>query len=97
METEITVECAAELIATHAKPVGTETIPAIESHGRVLAADVKAPIDQPPWPRSPLDGYAFRAEDSAGATKETPVSLRIVDRVYAGGWSDIKINPKVSI
>lgn len=84
METGISVERAIELIQTHTNPVGTERIPAIKAHGRVLAADVKSPIDQPPWPRSPLDGYAMRSED----TKTAPVKLRVVDTVYAGGWSE---------
>lgn len=82
METGITVERAIELIQTYTNPVGTEQIPATKAHGRVLAADVKSPLDQPPWPRSPLDGYALRSED----TKTAPVKLKVVDTVYAGGW-----------
>ena len=88
METGISVERAIELIEQYTKPVGTETVPATRAHGRVLAQDVCAPIDQPPWPRSPLDGYALRAQDSAGASRETPVTLRVIDTIYAGGWSE---------
>ncbi len=84
METGISVERAIELIHAYTNPVGTEQIPAIKAHGRVLAADVRSPMDQPPWPRSPLDGYALRSED----TKTVPVKLKVVDTIYAGGWSD---------
>lgn len=52
--------------------------------GRVLAADVVSAMDQPPFPRSPLDGYAFIAGDSAGASKEAPAVLKVIDKVFAG-------------
>ena len=91
METGISVERAIELIEQHTIPVGTERIAATRAHGRILAEDVCAPIDQPPWPRSPLDGYALRAADSTGASKDAPVTLRVVDTVYAGGWSDVTV------
>ena len=84
METGISVERAIELIHAYTNSVGMEQIPAIKAHGRVLAADVKSPMDQPPWPRSPLDGYALRSKD----TKTVPVKLKVVDTIYAGGWSD---------
>ena len=93
METGISVERAIALIEQYTKPVVTERIAATKAHGRVLAEDVTAPIDQPPWPRSPLDGYALRAEDSVGASRDTPVSLRVIDTVYAGGWSEKNVNP----
>ena len=89
----MSVERAIELIASRVQPLPVERVSACAAHGRVLAQDVLAPIDQPPWPRSPLDGYAFRAEDSAGASRENPVSLRVVDTVYAGGWSEAKVGP----
>lgn len=93
MEQSISVERAVELINMNSKPVGIETIPASQAAGRVLAEDIAAPMDQPPWPRSPLDGYALRAADSAGASVTTPVSLRVVDTIYAGGWSEVTVGP----
>ena len=93
MEQAISVERAVELITNHTKPVETERVPAISTIGRVIAENVCSPMDQPPWPRSPLDGYALRAADSIGASKATPVSLRVVDTVFAGGWSDVTVGP----
>ena len=77
MEESISLERAVELITGSAAPLGSEEITPSDSLGRVLARDVFAPIDQPPFPRSPLDGYAFRAADSAGASQDTPAVLKI--------------------
>ena len=46
----------------------TERVSLADALGRVLAEDVTAERDQPPFPRSPLDGYAVRAADVAGAS-----------------------------
>ena len=69
----------------------TETIPVDEAPGRVLAQEIYAPIDQPPFPRSPLDGYALRSADTEGASRETPVSLRVIDEVFAGGFCESRV------
>jgi Molybdopterin biosynthesis enzyme len=47
--------------------VGSEIVPLSEAAGRVLAAPVTAPVDQPPFPSSAMDGYAV-ASASAGET-----------------------------
>ena len=62
-----------------------------EAPGRVLAQEIYAPIDQPPFPRSPLDGYALRSADTEGASRETPVSLRVIDEVFAGGFCESRV------
>ncbi|MFP7672791.1 gephyrin-like molybdotransferase Glp [Marivita sp. S0852] len=41
-----------------ARPLDTETVPLLEAHGRVLADDVAATRDQPPFDGSAMDGYA---------------------------------------
>lgn len=62
----------------------TEQISLWESVGRVLAVDIFAGHDGPPFPRSPLDGYAVRSEDIKGASKEHPIKLAVIDEVDAG-------------
>lgn len=62
----------------------TERIPLAQASGRVLAKDVQALYDQPPFPRSPLDGYAVRGEDTVSASRENPVELRILGKIFAG-------------
>lgn len=55
-----------------------------EAYGRILARDVTATCDLPPFDRSPLDGYAVRAADTLGASPDSPVYLQVVDTVAAG-------------
>ncbi len=62
----------------------TETIPLLDAVGRVVAEDISAPIDNPPFDRSPLDGYTFIAKPSEFATKEEPIKFEIVGEVCAG-------------
>lgn len=63
-------------------------VPLSAAPGRVLAADLIACTDVPPFHKSPLDGYALRSEDIAGAGPNCPVVLTVIDRVFAGGWSE---------
>ena len=62
--------------------VRVEAIPLDQANGRVLAEDVVAPRDQPPFDRSAMDGYAVRAGDIAGATRVAPKALRLLGRAY---------------
>lgn len=69
----------------------TETVPLFGALGRVLARDAVAVLDVPPFDRSPYDGYAIRGEDTALASRETPVTLRVVEELPAGKAPAVKI------
>jgi molybdopterin molybdotransferase len=73
---------AERLIAERVTPVdGCETVALREAMGRVLAQDIIAPVNVPPFDNSAVDGFAVRGDDlDAGAEKR----LTIVDRVAAG-------------
>jgi putative molybdopterin biosynthesis protein len=73
------------------KPVGIEEVPLAQALSRVLAEDVMAEVDVPPFDRSTMDGYAVRARDTFGAMEERPVRLRVVDRVEAGRVSEKEV------
>lgn len=60
--------------------------------GEVLAEDILAANDQPPFSRSPLDGYAIKGENSSNASKETPVKLKVVGKICAGDDQEYQIN-----
>ena len=67
-------------VLEHAGPLGVETAPLLEAHGRVLADDLKALRSQPPATVSAMDGYALRAADVA----RVPVTLKVIGEVPAG-------------
>jgi molybdopterin molybdotransferase len=65
---------AAAWIDEHVAPLGAEPIPLAEAAGRVLAQDVIAAVDLPPFDRAAIDGLAVRADDTAGASAYNPLS-----------------------
>ena len=68
METNMEYRPARELLLEHAAPISRrERIPLEAALGKVLAEEVTAARDVPPFDRSPFDGYAFRAADTFGA------------------------------
>ncbi|MBR5381205.1 MAG: molybdopterin molybdotransferase MoeA [Oscillospiraceae bacterium] len=81
---KISVDEAVEKLCALAQPPKTERVSLFEAQGRVLADDVTAAINVPPFDRSPYDGYALRGADTAAASRETPVTLRVVEELPAG-------------
>ncbi|MDR7544587.1 MAG: molybdopterin-binding protein [Armatimonadota bacterium] len=65
-------------------PPRVDTVALAESQGRVLAADVMAPEDLPPYPRSVVDGFAVRATDTFGASEALPAYLAVIGEVLMG-------------
>ena len=66
-------------------PRGVERVDLEAALGRVLAADVVAPVDVPSFDRSNVDGFAVIAEDTFGASEEVPRRLRLADEVIHTG------------
>ena len=84
MFTNLGFKAAQQLLMEHVSPISTEYIPLSNCCGRILAADLTASENMPPFDRSPYDGYAFQAADTAHATKDAPVTLTILEEVPAG-------------
>lgn len=61
-----------------------EKIPLQEAYRRILAEDINARIDLPPFNRASRDGYAVKAEDTFGASEDNPVILKCIETVMAG-------------
>jgi molybdopterin molybdotransferase len=55
----------------------TENLPLAEAEGRVLATDLVASLDLPPWPNSAMDGYALRLADWQGQPLQPGTCARI--------------------
>ena len=80
IEARHTVEHYASTVA----PTQPEMLPLLDALGLVLAEDLRADRDFPPFPRSTRDGYAVRAADVAA----TPASVRCVGEIKAGPTSE---------
>jgi molybdenum cofactor synthesis domain-containing protein len=79
----IPISQAIEIVLAQVNPLPAESIALSESVGRILAEDIVADTDLPPFDRAQMDGYALRAADVA----TVPVSLKIVGESAAGaGW-----------
>ena len=68
---------AQRTVLAHVRPLPVDEIRIEDASGRVLAADVHAAVDLPPFPSSAMDGFAIRAAD-------TPGRLRVAARIAAG-------------
>ena len=89
----LSVSEAQQIILSRFQPCGPEVVLLLESLGRVLAQDVFAQDDLPPFDNSAMDGYAVRAEEVSGASRETPVVLKVVADISAGHSSEIVVGP----
>lgn len=90
----ITTEEALCLVLQHTPVIQEkEQIQIANISGRVLAEDVKTVFDNPPFHRSPIDGYACRAADLTGASKEQPVCLKVLREIDAGDYSEEEVQP----
>jgi len=94
----LAVDAALALIARDTRPIpGTEQAGLLDADGRVLAADLVAPMDLPPFRNSAVDGYAVRLADldaradllaagrlAAGAAAATPLVPGTACRIFTG-------------
>lgn len=84
---DIELEQAIEILLAHTVPVSdTEEVPLLDAMGRVAAEELRAGFDNPPFDRSPLDGYTFAASSTRTATAERPVALRVIAEECAGDF-----------
>lgn len=80
----ITLEEAQSLAVQYAPVLEEEYAILPEAVGRILTRNIRSGIFQPPFDRSPLDGYAVVAADIASAAPDAPVKLQVVDKLWAG-------------
>jgi molybdenum cofactor synthesis domain-containing protein len=76
---------AMRLVMEAGRPIDrAERVALMEADGRVVAADVTATVDVPPFDRAAMDGYAVVAADTFGASAQSPKIVVRVDRVFTG-------------
>lgn len=67
------------------RPLGAETVPLAQALGRVLARAVIADVDVPGFDRASVDGFAVRADDTAGASERQPKRLALNAEILTPG------------
>ncbi|MCP4139428.1 MAG: molybdopterin molybdotransferase MoeA [Chloroflexi bacterium] len=80
----LSVKDALERILSAFQPLPKIYIPLDQTVGRILAEDIKANADLPPFDNSSMDGFALLASDVTQAGSATPIMLDVVDDIPAG-------------
>ena len=81
----IPIDEALRIVADAGRPLErTVRLGIAEANGRVLAAEIVAGRDVPPFDRAAMDGYAVVAADTAGANRDVPARLRCIATVHTG-------------
>jgi len=79
------LEAVRETILSFLSPLESVDVPIGEASGAVLREDLEVAEPLPPFDGSAMDGYAVRAADLEGASREAPVTLRASAVLFAGG------------
>ncbi len=87
----LSVTEAQQAILGSVRRLEPETVALLEALGRVLAEEVTAQAALPPFDNSAMDGYAVRAADLIGATRDHPVRLPVIADIPAGHPSSVEI------
>src|SRR5438876_845479 len=78
------LEAALEKILASVPLPDRERVPLDEAHRRIVAEKISSPLPLPAFDNSAMDGYAVRAEDTAGAGPQNPIRLRLIGKAAAG-------------
>ncbi len=74
-----------------------ERVALLDANARVLAHDVTSDRDVPPFSRAAMDGYAVVAENTFGASRFDPKTLRVIEKVYTGQMPVKRVNAGESV
>ena len=88
---------AQKLVNDNCKLMEVEEIPLFKAHKRVLAEDIIAFHDSPPFDKSAMDGFAVIGENTFGASQSAPKMLKIIDAIGAGDFSDKTVGENEAI
>lgn len=84
---------ARQRLLEHFPRLDAAAVPLTQAVGRILAEDIRAGYDLPPFPNSGVDGFAVQAADVAQAGPDHPARLRVVGDIPAGQASDQTLGP----
>ncbi len=80
----VLIEQALNRILENIPRLGKERLAILQARDRVLAEDIFAPRNIPPWDNSAMDGYAVRFADVQDASRENPSVLQVIGDLPAG-------------
>jgi len=83
----ISVDEALNKILSHIQSLGPEKVSLLDALGRVIAEEIRAPRDIPPFDNSGMDGYAVRWKDIQSVSSVSPVRLEVIEDLPAGSVS----------
>ena len=78
------VEDALKIVMDKMTPMPAEKVSITEADGRTIADKISSPLFHPPSDNSAMDGFAVRWEDVKDASKESPVTLKVLEDIHAG-------------
>jgi molybdopterin molybdotransferase len=84
-------------LASAARSLGSELVPLLGCAGRVLAEDVTAAYAVPGFPRSAMDGYAVRGEDTFGASEYDPIPLEVLGLSLPGAPFEGRVGARQAV
>lgn len=91
------VEDVERFLAERAVVLASEPVPVTACAGRVLASAVSSEVDVPGFPRSAMDGYAVRGEDTFGASDYDPLTLEVVGVALPGSPWEGAVGPHQAV
>lgn len=86
-------DALATLLESLPRRTHVEQVPTRDALGRVLAEALTSPSDLPAFPRSTMDGYAVRADDTFGSTEGLPAYLLLAGEVLMGRAPTVRLMP----
>jgi len=87
----LSIDEAQKIILSEIRRLETEPVPLALSLGRYLSEDIISTIDDPPWDRSAMDGYAIVSGDTKDASHESPCKLTVIETIPAGTMPQKKV------
>ena len=87
------VEEVERFLVAAARSLDAQNVPLAEAAGRVLARDIDSEVDVPGFPRSAMDGYALRGEETFGASSYNALSLEVIGVSLPGNAFEGLVGP----
>ncbi len=87
MNNNVSIEDAIQALLSRSHPCPVEKVSLYNAPGRILAEDLCARIDLPPFHRSAYDGFAIKCSETKDACVDSPVIFEVTQAITAGDFS----------